>query len=186
LQNTKQEGPNLKVEQELLEVPPEENGAGGWRERALAAPRPTYAEGRKKHFKPVHERMLQWLVVKGGSLKELAREFEYTPASISRIVHSDLFQAEYKRRCEELGTIAVHSVGSKLGYLGALALDESIRRFEEGEVTERFISETRDSVLDRLGFTSKGKGEEGEPQKHLHLHVDAETIVRAREKALAT
>jgi hypothetical protein len=127
-----------------------------------------------------HEQIANWLVANPDkTLTDCAAYFGYTPAWICTIVHSDLFQALYKRKCEELGQLAVHTVAARLTGLSVLSLEAAARRIESGQASERFISETMRSTLTGMGY--------GAPipaaSQHLHLHVSAEDLQRARELA---
>jgi len=127
-----------------------------------------------------HDYILDWLICNPHrSQRECARELGYTEAWLSQIINSDLFQAEYKKKCRERGLVAVHSIANQMTSAASLALERSIEILSNGTASERFIGDTRDSLLDRLGF---GKTQDDEPDRHLHIHVDAAEVERARER----
>ena len=131
-----------------------------------------------------HEQIVNWLIMNPDkSQGECARAFGYTEPWLSRLISSDLFQAKLRARQGQLGDACVHLMENKLRHLANLSLDQSIRLVESGKCSERFLGETRDSVLARIGFGTQQTTPE---HKHVHLHVDGETLIRAREKARGT
>lgn len=135
-----------------------------------------------------HAQIVNWLILHPDKTQgDCARAFGYTEPWLSRLINSDLFQVALQQRQAELGRVCVHTMANKLQHLAALTIDRSIELVQTKACTERFLSETRDSVLDRLGYgvsraaQPQGSGE----QKHLHIHVEGDTLQRAREKARA-
>lgn len=128
-----------------------------------------------------HEAMINWLIANPHrGLGEMARDLGYSQAWVSTVVNSDMFQAAYRRRCEELGEVVTHSISAKLQRAGALWLDRVNRKLEEEEVSERFLAESGRTILKALGGPT-----EVQQHQHIHLMVDAERLERARELAAA-
>ena len=129
-----------------------------------------------------HEAIALWLIANPDKQQnDCAREFGYTVPWLSRIINSDLFQALYTDMCKERKEVAVHTLGNKIIHAASLGLDKTIEKLEGPEaVTERFVMETTNSLLDRLGFTGKADGGE---EKHLHLHLTAGDLKAAGERA---
>ena len=132
-----------------------------------------------------HDAIAEWLVANPDKTQgACAAEFGYTEAWMSMIVNSDMFQVLYQAICEERKQLAVHTISAKMNNATALALDRTIEMLEPGKaVSERFLLDTQNSLLDRLGFS--GKAERVELHEHRHVHVlTGEEIVAARERAL--
>jgi hypothetical protein len=104
----------------------------------------------------------------------------YTQPWLTQIVHSDMFQAKYQERCQEVGVAAVHTIKSRLVAVGMLALEKTEERLTSGAASERFVTDTTKNVLSALGYSADVKIA---PQLHQHLHVDAEVLNAARERA---
>lgn len=129
-----------------------------------------------------HEGILVWLIENPDRpLGECAKELGYTPAWISTVIYTDMFQEEYQRLCKEKRVIATHTIANRLGRIGAKALDLIEKRLEAGAVSEKFLQSVAADTLDRLGFTSQKETTEN----HLHLHVDPQMLERARERQRA-
>lgn len=131
-----------------------------------------------------HEGVLNWLIMNPHRpLKDCAAELGYTLSWVSVLINSDMFQTQYRKRCEEMGVEAIHSIASKLSQVGALALDVTIQRLHAGAVSEKFLAEITRDTLDRLSFVPK---QAKEPEQHLHIHVDGDVLRDARERARTT
>ena len=132
-----------------------------------------------------HEAIAEWLVSNPDKqMGDCAKFFKYTQPWLSRIVHSDLFQAYYRNLCDKRGEIAVHSIAAKLNYAVNIALDKTIDRLQDTEKppSERFIMETGSTLLDKLGYGGKGDlhvhtGDEK------HVHLTPEQLLNARNTA---
>ncbi len=129
-----------------------------------------------------HEAIMNWLIANPDkSLGECAAFFRYTQAWITQVVHSDMFQAQYRQRCDELGQLVVHTMGSKLTGAMALALDETAKRLASGVASEKFVSDSTRNLGALAGFV--GKPADPVRHEHVHLHVDADALTRAKERA---
>ena len=132
-----------------------------------------------------HDAIILWLLSNPDrTLGDCAEYFGYTQAWLSRIIHSDMFQAAYRAKAEELGEATVHTIKDKLTRLAAVTLDKSIERVEHGEVTERFLGETMKTTLAAMGYGAQAPTVDARSQS-VHVHIDAERIVEARERAAA-
>lgn len=128
-----------------------------------------------------HDGIINWLIANPHrTLGECAFEHGYTQAWLSCIVHSDMFQALYQERAQALGVEVVHSVKNLMTRVAVHALE----RTEEmlyAEPSERFVGDTRDNMLQMLGFV-KARPETAQHQ-HMHVHVPGELLEEARERA---
>lgn len=129
-----------------------------------------------------HVVIAEWLVVNPDkNLTACARHFDYTLPWLSRMIHSDMFQAYYLELCKERKVMAVHTISNKMNHAAGLALDRMIDKLEEGAmVGERFVLDSANGLLDKLGYTSRGP----EIHQHQHLHLSADDIKSARERAI--
>ena len=113
-------------------------------------------------------------------LSDLCEELNYTPTWVSCIIHSDLFQVEYKTRCKEAGVLATHSVIGKMQQAANLTMDRLIEMMGPGgRPSERFVTDNAKNLLVSLGYAQP----ETQVQNHLHMHVDARDLIEARERA---
>ena len=101
------------------------------------------------------------------------------------IVSSDLYQALYQDLGAGRKEVAVHSIGSKMTRAASVALDRTIERLDpngrHGDARERFLIQTTNGLLEKLGFV--GEARPADPQQQLHLHLTPEDIIAARERA---
>ena len=145
-------------------------------EPSIPGPAPTL-----NHLSHRHDAIINWLVMHSDRTQnDCAAYFNYSASWLSTIINSDVFQAAYKARCEELGEMAIHSTHNKLAGIAGLAMEKTIERLNANP-SERFITETRDSALDRLGLSPKK--DVSDPMKHLHIHVDAQALRDARNQS---
>ncbi len=131
-----------------------------------------------------HEQIINWLIANPDKkLGECAAFFKYTPAWVSQVVHSDVFQARYQQRCEEVGMVATHTLGAKMNNLAAVTIDKITERITSGVASERLMCDTLNSTLKSLGYGAEPPAADPTKHEHVHLHVQAEDIRAAREKA---
>ena len=128
-----------------------------------------------------HDAIAEWLVCNPDKTqRDCAAFFKYTEPWMSQLIHSDMFQALYVKLCEERQVLAVHSVSAKMSAAAALALDRTIERLEAGaQPTDRFLTDTTNGLLDKLGY---GKPE-APTQTHQHLHLTADDLRDAANRA---
>lgn len=130
-----------------------------------------------------HDQIILWLLsYPDRTLGDCAAWFGYTQPWLSRIIHTDMFQAAYRRKAEELGQAVVHDVKSKLTNLAAVSLDKATERIEAGIASERFLGDTMKNALTALGYGAPVVQNDNRSQQ-VHLHVNAEQLMEARERA---
>jgi hypothetical protein len=127
-----------------------------------------------------HQQLINWLILNPDkTLTQCARELKYTQASLSRIIHSDMFQEMYRARAEEAGALASHTIVDKLKGVAALALERAQDILVQPEPSERFVGDTLRTTLGALGYgPSNGTHEE----KHVHLHLTPQDLEAARAR----
>ena len=129
---------------------------------------------------------MQWLVLNPTRTQgDCARELAYTEPWLSTIINSDMFQAEYKSRCKEAGTIATHTIQSKLGGIAAKVLERIEEKLDEEGLnapTERFLGDTANMALDKLGYGSAKNGKSVDVPG-ASIVVKGDLLIQAREEA---
>ena len=129
-----------------------------------------------------HEQIINWLVMNPHlRLTDCASAFNYTLPWLSRLIHSDMFQARYQERCRELGVMCVHTQANSLRELGAAASAKALAILED-KPSERFVTDIFRETMAAMGYAPGGKSN-GSGQTV--VAVDARTIVVARERAAA-
>lgn len=132
-----------------------------------------------------HEAIAEWLVANPmGSQGECAKFFGYSESWLSQVIHSDAFQAYYRKLADERGAIATHGIGEKINALAAVALDKAMERLVTAP-SDQHVLDTTELALKALGYLgSNGSASvRAEPAQHMHVHVDAEMLMEAREAA---
>lgn len=128
-----------------------------------------------------HQQIVNWLVLNPDrSLTDCARFFGYTLPWLSLVVHSDMFQAVYQARCQEVGQLAVHSIANEMGALTHEVIEKSREKIQAGQASERFLGQVLDTSLRALGYGVQPAGGNGTP---ISVVVDARTIIDARDQA---
>ncbi|HSW65396.1 MAG TPA: hypothetical protein VLH56_19115 [Dissulfurispiraceae bacterium] len=123
---------------------------------------------------------MDWLVLNPDrTLKECAQYFGYTPAWLSQIIHSDMFQALYRERSNAAGEIATHTIAAELGGLTHAVIAKSLEKIENNQASERFLGQVLDTTLDALGYGAKPTGNPG----IINVQVNAQTILESQERA---
>lgn len=129
-----------------------------------------------------HEQIINWLIVNPDRpLGECAKEFGFSQPWLSQIIHSDMFQARYRERCEEVGQLAVHTIHNRLAGVTALAL-EKVQEKLVAAPSEKFLGETLRTTLSALGYAS-GPPAGSNGHTVVNVQVNAQALVEARERA---
>lgn len=132
-----------------------------------------------------HEAIMLWLVLNPTrTQRECAKELGYTEGWLSQVINSDMFQAEYKQRCREANVIATHTMQAKLGAVTAKIIDRIDAQLDK-EPSERFLVDTANMALERLGYTGKPDGGATTPAAPMQIYVKGDLLVQAREEARA-
>lgn len=132
-----------------------------------------------------HEAIINWLLANPDrKLLDCAEYFGFTQAWLSTIIHSDMFQAAYRKRASELGVAVVHSMKEKIIRLAEVSVDKATSRIEHGQASEKFLGDTLKTSLAALGYGQASNGV-ASAQSNVHVHIDAASVIRAREEAAA-
>lgn len=141
-----------------------------------------------------HESLIEWLLANPDRhLYEAAAHFDRSPAWISVILRSDIFQARFQARLAGHRDLASRSIIEQVEGCAALALEELERRLaqERKSLTFNQVKETAETTAKLLGYGATSRGA-------LNLHVNGgrvqvnqqnnsvhpQVLSRAREKAL--
>lgn len=129
-----------------------------------------------------HQAFINWLIMNPDKyLWQATLDLGYSRDYIYAVHCSDAFQAAYRERCAELGELVIHTQKDKLAMATGLALERTAEKLSEGGFTEDFLTKTTATLM-----KANGLGNESNltaRHMHLHTHVDADTLMRAREKA---
>lgn len=140
---------------------------------------PRTAHGPKK-FHPHYYAVLDWVLVNPHrNDSEGASELGLSPSWFSMIINSDTFQAQLAERARELGVeVGVRGIYGKMLRAADLAMDETVKKLEEGTASEAFVSSTRDNLLKTLGYT-KEAAPQASVKNEFHLHAKSLHEARA-------
>lgn len=131
-------------------------------------------QGSIAQVRPWHRAMARMMAA-GARPIELATGYGYTPAQVTKILESPLFQAELAR-IESQAVCEAVSVREDLQVMSARAievLDEALDMpVEDWQDRARKI-DAAFGVLDRAGY---GKKDQPVVQKHLHLHAEIKNM----------
>jgi len=119
---------------------------------------------------PHHRSMARALVAGGLTPGQLAEAYGFSPAQITKIIHSPLFEAEVARLEAEACSVAI-DVRRELEALQPLAMEVLSDNLTRRDTDPKLRTNTALEILDRTGF---GKKEAPQIQKHLHIHARME------------
>lgn len=99
-----------------------------------------------------HEQILNWLLVNPErSQRECADHFGYTQAWLSRLIHSDLFQAKLRERQEAVFLHVAQDIPAKLRGLADIAI-ERVTELVSNTEDPGVLVDVFDKTLNRLGY----------------------------------
>lgn len=133
---------------------------------------------------PKHEHIIDMLLANPTMPRgDMAYYLGVTPAWLSTIIHSDIFQAEWARRREECFAVAVGGVRDKLNHLADASLDKLTDMVE----TTTNMSEVRQAAqlaLNRIGYSDSSPGPAGGVQNNYFLSVSSELLTEVRRQII--
>lgn len=153
---------------------------------APVPPRPA----RIKRCSFTHDALAQWLIQNPtASMGEAAEAFGYSAGWMSCIFHSDAFQARYQELRNKADEAVALDIPAKMRGAASMALEGLAEHVETavrdgGTVHRKFLSETADMLLRRLGYgESKTSINVNNPQGAVNVGVASpETLGRARSR----
>lgn len=99
-----------------------------------------------------HEAVMNWLLQNPErSLRECADTFGYTQAWLSRLIHSDIFQARLRERQDAVFLHVAQDIPAKLRGLADIAIEKVSEMIAETESPELAV-DVFDKVMHRLGY----------------------------------
>lgn len=100
----------------------------------------------------VHDQIINWMLVNPDkSLRQCADTFGYTQPWLSTLIHSDIFQAELRRRQIEVHARVAQSIPERLHTVANIALEKLADKVSESEDAD-FILDVADRALHRMGY----------------------------------
>lgn len=115
------------------------------------------------------------------SSRDHAVALGYTPAWVSQVVNSDMFQAELHSRAREAGVILGVSIQEKMRATLQLTLEKASERIENGACSERFITDT----MRNLAATAEFAPRQAPVGPTYNLTVTPEYLEEVRQRSAA-
>lgn len=99
-----------------------------------------------------HSMIMNWMVLNPDrSLKECADHFNVTQPWLSTVIHSDVFQAEFQQKLQNIHNHCAQSIPDKLRVVADIALDRLADKVAKSEDAD-FILDAADKALHRMGY----------------------------------
>lgn len=99
-----------------------------------------------------HNMIMNWLVLNPDrSLRECADHFGVTQPWLSTVIHSDVFQAEFQQKLQNIHVRCAESIPEKLRAVADIALEKLADKVAQSEDPE-FILDAADKALHRMGY----------------------------------
>lgn len=111
-----------------------------------------------KKLSNLHEALADYMLVNpGATYREMGAHFGYQISWLCTVVNSDMFQAYFAKRRQEVGVFIAASLPKKLEAAAHLAVEKVIGVLERTEDAE-LILDSFDKVLHRYGYAPNAKG----------------------------
>jgi predicted XRE-type DNA-binding protein len=105
-----------------------------------------------KTIRHQHSMIMNWLVLNPHrSQKECADHFGVTQAWLSTVINSDVFQAEFQQKLQNIHVRCAEGIPEKLRVVADIALDKLADKISMSEDPE-FILDAADKALHRMGY----------------------------------
>lgn len=99
-----------------------------------------------------HSMIMNWMVLNPDKpLRMCADHFGVTQAWLSTVIHSDVFQAEFQQKLENIHVRCAEGIPEKLKVVADIALDKLAEKISESEDAD-FILDAADKALHRMGY----------------------------------
>lgn len=110
------------------------------------------AENQIQKISHRHSMIMNWMVLNPDrSLKECADHFKVTQPWLSTVIHSDVFQAEFQAKLQNIHNHCAQSIPEKLRVVADIALDKLAGCVANSEDPE-YILDAADKALHRMGY----------------------------------
>ena len=105
-----------------------------------------------KTIRHQHSMIMNWLVLNPHrSQKECADHFGVTQAWLSTVINSDVFQAEFQQKLQNIHVRCAEGIPEKLRVVADIALDKLADKISQSEDPD-FILDAADKALHRMGY----------------------------------
>jgi hypothetical protein len=99
-----------------------------------------------------HSMIMNWMVLNPHQpLRACADHFGVTQAWLSTVIHSDVFQAEFQQKLQNIHVRCAEGIPEKLKVVADIALDKLADKIAESEDAD-FILDAADKALHRMGY----------------------------------
>ena len=144
----------------------------------------TYEDQKIKKVSHRHEAIINWLCANPDRpLRDCAAYFGVRPQWMSILLNSDAFRARLNERQDALFSATVAEIRGKLEGITHQALDR-LSDSVENTSDPKYILETADKMLHRLGYAPRGPGNHTPGQTNIQQNVymaDPAQLAQARE-----
>lgn len=136
------------------------------------SPRPYH----EKTVRWYHSHIIEWMMANpAGKLEDCAKHVGKTPATLSAIIRSDMFQAALALRKKQLADRNDLVLSGKITEVAVKSLDTLLGVLEKKKdsLSPETLNEIACGALDRLGYSPK---KEAAPAPAVHVNVNQQTI----------
>jgi len=99
-----------------------------------------------------HSMIMNWMVLNPDKpLRQCADHFGVSQAWLSTVIHSDVFQAEFQEKLQNIHNHCAMSIPEKLKVVADIALDRLAEKIADSEDPE-YILDAADKALHRMGY----------------------------------
>jgi hypothetical protein len=106
----------------------------------------------------LHEALADWMLVNpGGTLRDMGAHFGYSGPWLCTVINSDMFQAYFAKRRQEVGSFIAASLPKKLEAAAHIAVEKMIGVMERTEDPD-LILDGFDKIMHRYGYAPNARG----------------------------
>lgn len=129
-----------------------------------------------------HEAILQFMIANPAApLGLVAAHFGYTQPWLSTLIHSDAFQAQLRRRQNEVfGEVVIAELKDKIVGAAHIAIDKLAEKVEVANDI-RDVTDAAEMLLKSLGYGAPKAVPAQVSQTNVYNFADKETLARSRE-----
>lgn len=132
----------------------------------------------------MHEQIMNWLLLNPGvPQKVCAAKFGITEAWLSSVIHSDIFQAQFKEKQKEVFGMVVQTVPEKLSALADIACEKLAEVLEKNQDKD-YTLDAFDIILTKAGYGAKGNGLNAQNNTLNVTVVGSDALAAARQSML--
>lgn len=110
-----------------------------------------------KELSHTHLSFMDWILENPEKgLKEMSAYYGYTMSWLSRVINSDIFQAKLAERRKDIELRICDDIPTRLRGLGQAVIEKMEEQLQNSQ-DPRFIRESFDSIMHRIGYAPSGK-----------------------------